>query len=177
MPSKNGPEQKQDVTEKTNTFSFWWFSALLLLHHTSSLTSPRSISPPTQIWNFLKFWAIFLSAPCQSSPTLLRRLSPTIEASNHCFTESTAWFSSRFFPKNRKTTAEQIQWWIRDHKCWRVIPALDTLGADFFPRMGQQQIQGHRGTDPDPDTDIRQNIGCKFTDWRLFVAYSSDTCC
>ena len=52
-----------------------------------------------------------------------------------CFTKSTAWFSSRFFPKNRKTTAEQIKWWIRDHKCWRVIPTLDS-GNGFLPKDG-----------------------------------------
>ena len=84
------------VIWKTNTFPFWIFfharcsfSALLILHHTSSLTSPRNVKFPKHKYEiFLKFWAIFLSTPCHASHRPLcsvfhqmRRIEATI-ASN-----------------------------------------------------------------------------------------------
>ena len=162
---------------KTNTFPFWiffharcWFSALLILHHTSSLTSRRNMKSPKHKYEIFSnsgqfsclrpaMPVIALSAPSFTKWGELPQI--------RCFTESTAWFSSiRFFPKNRKTTGEQIQWWIRDHKCWRVIPAsgLDS-GNGFLSKDGiQQQIQGHRRTDP----DIGQNLGIQFRVCRFF---------
>ena len=165
------------------TLSLFGFSFTLDVHFPLCLSS--IIAPPShlrEIWNLqntnMKFFSnsgqfsclrpampvIGLSAPSFTKWGGLRQQLPQIP----CFTESTAWFSSiRFFPKNRKTTGEQIQWWIRDHKCWRVISARLDSGNGFLSKDGiQQQIQGHRRTDP----DIGQNLRFQFTDFMLIVA-------
>ena len=165
------------VIQKTNTFPFWIFfharcsfSALLILHHTSSLTSPRSISPPTQIWNFLKFWAIFLSAPCQSSPYLLRRLSPTIEASNPLLHRVNSLILKSFLsrkPQNHRRANEMMDLWPQMLSC-----DPDPGHPTHWEWISFQGWDNNRFRVTDaPDPDIGQNIGCKFTDcWRLFMA-------
>ena len=125
-----------------SSYARCWFYALLILHHTSSLTSPRNMKPSArQIWNFLKFWAIFLSTPCQSSPSLLR-LSPTIEASNPLLHRVNSLILKSFLsrkPQNHRGANRMMDPWPQMLTC---DPGAGHTGSGFLSKDGTTTDSG-----------------------------------
>ena len=161
-----------------SSYARCWFYALLILHHTSSLTSPRNMKPPTQTWNFSQILGNLpvYALPCQSSASLLR-LSPNEEDwGNNCLKSAAPQSQQRdspqsvSFPKTAKPQESKsndgpvttnVDVWSR--LGW-------TVGTDFFPRMGSNNR--FRVTDAQIQTLDRTlpRLACKFTDSSLFVA-------